>query len=106
MILHDMPRTIIKKLYVTLGVGKFNFNEINVLSFNSTKYMHDGHEEILLFETEITLELPKEINTKAHFIDVLKKRKKGIESEYRTKAKEAQDRIDRFLATGHQEPVK
>ena len=45
---HDIPKTITKKLYVTLGVGRFNFNDINVLSFNSVKYMSEGHEEILL----------------------------------------------------------
>lgn len=101
MSLYKMPKSITKKLYVTLGVGRFNFNDINIISFDTTKYTNEGHEEILLLETEITIELPKEITSKADFINVLKKRKMVIEDEHKIHLKEVQDHMDLLLGNDY-----
>ena len=106
MTVKHIPKTITKKLYVTLGVGRFNFNDINVLSFDSTKYMSDGHEEILSHETEITIELPKKTNAKDSLIAVLRKRKKDIEDQCHANIKEIQYHINSLLDTGDEKTPK
>jgi len=64
--------------------------------------MCEGHEEVLLLETEITIDLPEQIFGKAHFIDFLKKRKKLIDDQYHMNIKEVQGQMDSFLNTEHQ----
>lgn len=93
----DIPRIITMPLFLTVGVGKYNYNDIEILSFDASEFRSEGNETILMLKTEITLELPKEINTKAHFIGVLENRKKGVEAEYHLKVKEIQDQIDMLL---------
>ncbi len=101
MALYNIPRIITMPLYLTIGVGKYNYNDLDILSFDASEFRSEGCETILVLKTEITLELPKSINNKAHFLGVLEKKKTLIEAKYRLRVKEIQGQIDLILANEH-----
>ena len=101
MALYNISRIITLPLYLTIGVGKRNYDHLEIRSFDDSELRSEDCETILVLETEITLELPKEIDTKAHFLDILQKKKTGIEAKHRLRVKEIQGQIDIILANKH-----
>ncbi len=96
-----LPQSIEKTLYITIGVGRYNFNEIMISEWDSSPYASEGSEKVLLKEQAITLDLSDaeltETKIKQDLVDQLKEQLKKIRAESHQKEKAIQDRIDSLL---------
>lgn len=94
-----IPKQITTQIYVTLGIGRWNSGNISINDY----FVEDDDIEfakLLLTTTEITIDLPQDIDVdaKGKFISILEKKKEGLQASFHMQIKEVQDQIDNLLA--------
>ncbi len=97
-----IPKTITKKLFITVGVDSWNSNQISILDFDRTKLSKEV-EYVLLKTQEVTFDLSDaefsdENSIKKEIVKGLEEKKAKIKAETHMKIKEIQDKIDNLLA--------
>lgn len=92
----EIPEQVKKTLYVTIGVGQWNYNDVDISSNNFTG--SDGFERVNLTSIEVTIDIPKGIDVKSELIAILEDQKASIQSEFHMQLKNVQDKIDNLLA--------
>lgn len=98
-----LPKTVTKTLYVSIGVGEFNFNNIKIKDFKSPEDITPSWADILLKTQEITIdlsdsEIKDESGIKSEIVKQLKKSQEKIKADSHVQIKNLQDRIDNLLA--------
>ncbi len=99
-----IPKSLNATLYITIGVGKYNFNRMRVEDFISTGM--EGYEEVLLKQQEITIDLSgismDENAVKEKIVTLLKERQEQIKADSHMKIKDIQEKIDQLRAIEYQ----
>ena len=97
-----IPQTIEKEVFVLLGVGEYNFNEILVSDWDSSPYASEGNEKVLLKKQKVLLDLSDseitETKIKQELVAQLREQLKNAKAAAHQKEKAIQEKIDNLLA--------
>lgn len=98
----NIPATVEKEIFISIGVGRLNFNEIRVLDF-----IGDGSdmlERVLLKSQIISIDLsdPQISSSKIRpeLVEQLQARLKKVKAEASMEEGKIQERIDNLMAIG------
>lgn len=91
-------------MYMTVGTGKYNRGEVELLTFSPTCKADDSFARKLLKEVEVEADVP-EFDLVSLEIDSLEKSIQKERADSQVRVSILLDRLSKLKAIGHDEPV-
>lgn len=92
-----LPETVKKKMYVSVGLGKFNYGDISIRDFSTEEHMN-GFESKTVSIFEIEVDLPSDFDGRSAMIEILTVQKSKLEADHYVAVKRINDQIAELLA--------
>ena len=101
----NVPKNYTAKLYVSLGLGKFNHGRIQVEQYNTAERSSEGFEAMALKTIDIDIDLSNcavnKKNATAVYVKTLEAQKQQIQADAHVRIKDLDDKIKDLLAIEH-----
>ena len=97
---NEIPTSLIRKLYIGYGIGKYNAGQIVVSDY---QHATTDFAVVPLMEKQLAIELPRcKVDVKGRMLEVLEEEKQKVIAENHMRLKDVQDRIDELKTLEYQ----
>ena len=81
----QIPKSVTKTLYVYIGTGSRNTNEIDIFDFECGNDSSESFQRMLLTTHELSIDLPQDIDVVGAMVDTLVKEKEKLIEDHQLK---------------------
>lgn len=93
----QLPKTITKTLYVSVGLGRYVHGEISISDYPSEGH-GDGLERKVVSKFDIDIDLPENFDAESAMVEILTAQKTKLEADHYVAVKRIDDQIAKLLA--------